>query len=442
MRAALRAVRDEAALGTRLSEVLLSLLPKGILNGWQFAAALVVGLVAFGNYGQGDQRKNSRRLFFACALATALPLWMTIWTRGLEVVAIQYALTAGLVWLGLVMERTLLDRVVELVAPDRRHVARTLFVGPAEECRAAAASAAFTATKEHSSLGFVDLHIPPAPDSCGHIVEFASLLADSGADTVVICGYLTDTNFHDVVDAALAAKCQVISVPRAIDIAGVQPQVVWKAGQALIELHRPQVAAPALFIKRIADFIGALIGLVLLSPVFALISALIKLDSPGPIFFASPRWGQRGRQIRIWKFRTMVDGALRVLDADPALRAAYDKGVKLRQDPRVTRVGLYLRRWSLDELPQLFNVFMGQMSLVGPRPKLAGEEERYGPLFGAVLGVPPGMTGLWQVSGRNDLSYEDRVNLDVDYVRRCSLILDARILLQTLPVVLRGTGAH
>src|SRR5262249_29998245 len=135
--------------------------------------------------------------------------------------------------------------------------------------------------------------------------EFAQVLDESGAEAVVICGYLPDERFHNVVDAALAAKCQVLSVPRAIGVAGVQPTVVWKRGQPLIELHRPVVAAPALFIKRVADLIASAFGLVLLSPVFGVVSILIKMDSPGPIFFGSPRWGQRGTHIRIWKFRTM-----------------------------------------------------------------------------------------------------------------------------------------
>jgi lipopolysaccharide/colanic/teichoic acid biosynthesis glycosyltransferase len=138
----------------------------------------------------------------------------------------------------------------------------------------------------------------------------------------------------------------------------------------------------------------------------------------------------------------MVNGAAGLLVEDAALRAAYAKDVKLQSDPRVTRVGKWLRRLSIDEMPQLFNVLTGDMSLVGPRPKLFGEEQKYGPLFGVVLAVPPGMTGLWQVSGRNNLSYEQRIALDVDYVRRCSLWLDAVILAKTLPVVLRGIGAR
>jgi lipopolysaccharide/colanic/teichoic acid biosynthesis glycosyltransferase len=197
-----------------------------------------------------------------------------------------------------------------------------------------------------------------------------------------------------------------------------------------------------LFVKRLVDFFAAAAGLLVLSPVFALIAVLIKLDSPGPVLFASRRWGQGGKRIGIWKFRTMVDGADLLLERDPTLLAEYIKGVKLRDDPRVTRVGRFLRRWSLDELPQLVNVLTGTMSLVGPRPKLLEEEERYGPLFPVVLAVPPGLTGLWQISGRNDRSYEDRIALDIQYVQRCSLWLDMAILLQTIPVVLRGDGAH
>jgi lipopolysaccharide/colanic/teichoic acid biosynthesis glycosyltransferase len=195
-------------------------------------------------------------------------------------------------------------------------------------------------------------------------------------------------------------------------------------------------------VKRALDLVGSALGLLALAPLFAFVAAWIKLDSPGPVFYASERWGQGGRRIRIWKFRTMVDGAHRLLETDPMLQAVYEREVKLPSDPRVTRVGQWLRRTSLDELPQLFNVLVGEMSLVGPRPKLFGEESRYGALLGNVLCVPPGMTGLWQVSGRSNRSYEERVALDVDYVRHCSLWFDLRLLIQTIPVVIRGDGAH
>jgi lipopolysaccharide/colanic/teichoic acid biosynthesis glycosyltransferase len=231
-------------------------------------------------------------------------------------------------------------------------------------------------------------------------------------------------------------------VPRAITVAGVQPTVIWYGGRPLIELNAPVVRAPALVLKRVTDFVAATIGILAISPVIILLALLTKLDSEGPVFFGSERWGRGGRKIRIWKFRTMVNGAISALQNDPRLREAYERNVKLHRDPRVTRVGRWLRRWSLDELPQLFNVFLGEMSLVGPRPKLLGEEGRYGTMFGLVLAVPPGMTGLWQVSGRNTTSYEDRIALDVDYARRCSIWLDFTILIRTLPAVFRGVGAH
>ena len=216
MRALLRAVRDDAVLGQALSRQLTSLLPPGILNGWQFAAALFVGLVVLGNYGPGDERRNPKRLFLACALATALPLWMTIWSRGLEVAAVQYVLTTLLVWLGVVSERQLLNAVITRVRPRPSDRLSTLFVGPAEACRETTGSPAFAPDSEYRTIGYVDTHIPPAPAALGHIVDFAQVLHETRAAAVVVCGYLTDARFHDVVDAALTAGCKGLAVPRSI----------------------------------------------------------------------------------------------------------------------------------------------------------------------------------------------------------------------------------
>ncbi|MGH2403481.1 MAG: sugar transferase, partial [bacterium] len=442
MRELIRAVREGALVGGWFSQQVQAALPAGYMNGWQFASALFLGLLVLGNYGPGDRRRDPTRLFLASALAAALPLWTMLWARGPEVVLVQYGLTVVLVWLGVVAERLAIDRIIARVRNPERDAADTLFVGRTADCNVAAASPVFGGGKDYRPIGFVDLQSPAATGALGHIGDLSLLLAASGAEVVVICGLLTDQQFEQAVDASLTAGCHVLSVPRAAQVAGVHPTTVWRQGQPLVELTRPVVKASALYVKRIADFFAASVGLLILTPVFLVIAALIKLDGPGPVFFASSRWGQGGKAIRIWKFRTMVDGARNLLDNDPRLKAEYAKDVKLRTDPRVTRVGELLRRLSLDELPQLFNVLRGEMSLVGPRPKLWGEEDRYGPLFGIVLGVPPGMTGLWQVSGRNNLSYEERIALDVDYVRRCSLLLDARILLQTLPAVLGGRGAH
>src|SRR5207247_8833030 len=167
MRELVRAVRDLAVFGEGFAAPLQSALPRGILNGWQYAAALFVALFVTGTYGRGDQRRDARRLFIASALATALPLWMTIWTRGLEPVLVPYAFTALLVWAGLVAERRAIDRIVARFLPMARNAAPTLFVGPAEACRQAIASPSFARGGECRSVGFVDVHLPPAPDALG-----------------------------------------------------------------------------------------------------------------------------------------------------------------------------------------------------------------------------------------------------------------------------------
>ena len=443
MRALLRAVRDNAVLGDWLGGQLAAVLPKGILNGWQFAVALVVGLLVTGNYGPGDQRRDPRRLFLACALATSLPLWMTIWTRGLELVAVQYVVTTVMVWLGLVTQRLLLDRVVERVAPARRTAAPTLFVGPAEACRDAIGGPAFASPSEHRVLGFVDVHIPPAAEALGHITEFARVLHESGAETVVVCGYLTDARFQDVVDAALTAGCRVLAMPRAIELAGVQPTMVWRRRQPLVELSAPTLRGGQLAIKRAMDLVVAGIGLLVLSPVFVLVALLVKFDSPGPVFFRQERVGRGGRRFRIAKFRTMnLDAEARREELVARSIYADRRLFKIPDDPRITTLGRWLRQSSVDELPQLLNVLKGDMSLVGPRPPLPPEVELYEAHHYARFDVKPGITGPWQVSGRNEiLDFEQVVALETAYIREWSVWADLWLMLKTIPVVIRMRGA-
>ncbi len=173
---------------------------------------------------------------------------------------------------------------------------------------------------------------------------------------------------------------------------------------------------------------------------------LIKLDSPGPVFFRQIRIGRFGRKFPVYKFRTMVQNADQVLqdylDQSPELKLEWLTTHKLKQDPRVTRLGSLLRAWSLDELPQLWNIIIGDMSLVGPRPIVDAEVEKYGKCYELYIQVRPGLTGLWQVSGRNNTTYERRVELDEYYVRNRSLKLDLHILLKTVLVVVKKDGAY
>jgi len=197
--------------------------------------------------------------------------------------------------------------------------------------------------------------------------------------------------------------------------------------------------------KRALDIGLALVCGVLALPLLLAIVVLILLESPGGIFFAQTRVGLGGRPFKLWKFRTMVRNAeerlAEYLAVHPEMREEWDRTQKLRNDPRVTRVGRILRKTSLDELPQMWNVLRGEMSLVGPRPIVFEEVSRYGDHFSLYARVRPGFTGLWQVSGRNDTSYSQRVALDSYYVRNWSLRLDFSILARTLPLVL-GRGAY
>jgi exopolysaccharide biosynthesis polyprenyl glycosylphosphotransferase len=183
-------------------------------------------------------------------------------------------------------------------------------------------------------------------------------------------------------------------------------------------------------------------GIVLLSPLLALIAVLVKRSSPGPVFYRQQRVGKDGATFYITKFRTMVVDADTMLPDLEVRNEASGVLFKLRDDPRVTKVGRVLRRYSLDELPQLFDVLSGDMSLVGPRPPLPSEVARYGDDVRRRLLVKPGITGLWQVSGRSDLSWEDSVRLDLYYVENWSIMQDIMILVRTVRAVIRAGGAY
>lgn len=200
------------------------------------------------------------------------------------------------------------------------------------------------------------------------------------------------------------------------------------------------------FIKRVFDLVLTTIGVVLLSPVFLFLAVLIKLDSRGPVIFAHQRIGKDGKLFPCLKFRTMcVDADKKLkeyLAANPEARKEWEAEFKLKDDPRVTRVGKVLRKTSLDELPQLFNVLIGQMSLVGPRPIVTAEIPKYGPYIKDFYMVHPGITGMWQVNGRSDTTYEERVQMDSWYVRNWDVWLDIMLLWRTFRVVLQHKGAY
>ena len=194
-------------------------------------------------------------------------------------------------------------------------------------------------------------------------------------------------------------------------------------------------------LKRLVDIVGSLFGLMALFSAFGILVFLIKLDSRGPIFFVQTRVGQYGHRFKFIKFRTMKVGAhLRQWELDD-LNESGGITFKLSNDPRITRVGRFLRRTSLDEMPQFWNVLRGDMSLVGPRPPLLREVSQYNDIQKVRMTVPQGMTGLWQVRGRSNLKFDDMVDLDVHYALHASMAIDLKILLATFPTVFLGRGA-
>ena len=197
------------------------------------------------------------------------------------------------------------------------------------------------------------------------------------------------------------------------------------------------------FLKRTFDIVVSLIGLIFLSPLFLIVAIAIYIDDPGPVLFIQNRIGKGTESFRMLKFRSMVIDAEELLEAMPEEnRKEFADHFKLKDDPRITRIGRFIRKTSIDELPQLINVLLGDMSLVGPRPPLLAEREAYGRHLAAIMSVRPGVTGYWQVHGRSDIAFEERIELNEYYIAHQSIQLDLKILLETVKVVVTKEGAE
>ncbi|WP_246497939.1 sugar transferase [Natronoglycomyces albus] len=281
----------------------------------------------------------------------------------------------------------------------------------------------------------------PVPTFAGR--DVVELAAELKADTLAVCG-TSSAKPGDLRRLAWQLEGtgrDLVVAPQLTDIAGPRVHIRPVEGLPLLHVEEPTISGVSLLAKNVLDFLSSLFLLIVLSPLFAVIALAIKLDSPGPVFFRQRRVGRDGEMFRCWKFRTMY------IDAEERKAALMMENetdgllFKIKQDPRVTRVGAFLRRTSLDELPQLINVLRGEMSLVGPRPLPAEDGDFLGDVRRRLL-VRPGITGLWQVSGRSDLSWDDAVRLDLYYVDNWSLTTDLQILFRTIGVVLRSKGAY
>ncbi|GBD16446.1 UDP-glucose:undecaprenyl-phosphate glucose-1-phosphate transferase [bacterium HR26] len=304
-------------------------------------------------------------------------------------------------------------------------------------------------------IGFADVQAPAEelalaterrvvhPPYLGDLSQVTEIVRSAQVDEVIVA--LPPAHHDQILE--IVEQCRELDVafslvPDLFELALDRVQISEVAGLPLIGIKEGQIRGWNYGIKRAMDIVISLTVLILAAPLMALIALAIKLDSPGPILFRQVRVGKGGRHFILYKFRSMVDGAEQ---QQPVLQEVYGRGAllfKLRDDPRVTRVGRFLRRTSLDELPQFFNVLKGEMSVVGPRPPVPAEVAEYQDWHLQRLMVTPGLTGLWQVNGRSDLSFDEMVRLDLYYAEHWSPWLDIKLMLRTVPVILTGRGAY
>ncbi|HET9894704.1 MAG TPA: sugar transferase [Streptosporangiaceae bacterium] len=283
-----------------------------------------------------------------------------------------------------------------------------------------------------------DVPIAPGLDGVPEVVH------RFGADTVAVlaCPEMAGAKLRELAWDLEKTGTDLCVAPALLDVAGPRTTIRPTAGLPLLHLDHPEFSGVRLIIKAVFDKVFALIAIVLAAPIFALLALAIKFDDGGSVFFRQTRVGKDGNGFAVYKFRTMVPDA-EALKASLASQNQHDGLLfKIKHDPRLTRTGGFLRRWSLDELPQFLNVLAGDMSLVGPRPALPQEAAMYGDHVRRRLAVKPGMTGLWQVNGRSDLSWDESVRLDLRYVENWSFMLDLQILWKTCSAIVRGSGAY
>jgi exopolysaccharide biosynthesis polyprenyl glycosylphosphotransferase len=420
-----------------------------------FPAVWVAAMLIARNYEQrflwtGSQEFRRVAMAFLVLLAgVATVSWAfeLALTRGFVVLALP--LTAGLT----LLHRGLQRRWLQNQRRRGRFQWTTVVVG-----HRAAVTAFCDHMKRESSHGFavIGCCVPPAAVVDGAVTDDVPILGglqdvadvverfSVDAVTVLPCPELDASSLRDMTWQLERTSAQLFFAPAMLEVVSPRIQIMPVAGLPLMHIERPELRGVRRAAKEIFD--RGLAALMLLSvlPLLMALGLAIRVTSRGPVFFRQARVGRGGRAFPMLKFRTMVDGADKMHQALAVAGNHDGNGVlfKLRNDPRVTRVGRLMRRYSLDELPQLFNILRGEMSLVGPRPPLPSETALYGIDMRRRFLVKPGITGLWQVSGRSDLSWDESVRIDVAYVENWSLAFDLKILWRTIGAVVRASGAY
>jgi exopolysaccharide biosynthesis polyprenyl glycosylphosphotransferase len=445
VRTVLRGLGDSAWLGEGVARVVRTLLPHGTLPFLQLSVGVVLGLVLLGSYRSGDPRQDTRTITLGASLGVALTGWSHLWAANFDwATCVGVALAMAGLSAMLVVERSLVDSVVRRVRLSRGHPMRAVVVGATADAARALANQALSDPTEFQMMGFVDVSPDPSSDAIGSVAEIVDVIARWKVDTIVLAGSFDERTWNHLVHVADAAGCSVLTLPGTLMLQGFAPQMVWRRGVPLVQITRPGLRGHHLILKRALDLAVSFTALVCLAPALAAVAIAVKCSSRGPVLFRQVRVGRGGRTFKINKFRSMVVDAEERL-AKLKCESVYGDGrlFKMARDPRITRVGLFLRRTSLDELPQLWNVLVGDMSLVGPRPPLLSEVALYDEHHYTRFDMKPGITGPWQVNGRNRITdFEEVLRLETSYMRQWGIGKDLSILAKTLPAVLRMDGAY
>ena len=438
---------------------LLEMLPERLgFYSWVTLWAVPVWLGAMTLYRLYDRQRlfsgldEYTRVIHACTVGTIAVVVISFLDVTL-VISRGWLLLTWISSIGLVCAvRFLARRVLHIARQNGLLLTPAVVVGTNEEGRALAEQLAADPRSGMRVLGFIDsaFDLPSEPAELlsipvlGTIRDLRDLVRSYGVKEIVVASTaLHRKNLLELyrsfgedpsVEVRLSSGLfEILTTGMRVQDVGCVP---------LITPQRVRVTSLDAVLKTTLDYVGASLGLVVLGPLLLTLALLVRLDSPGPVLHRRRVLGRGGKVFDAYKFRTMVVNADQVLADSPALREAFERGYKLKDDPRVTRFGRFLRRTSLDELPQLLNVLRGEMSIVGPRMIAPDEAPRYGKWRLNLLTVKPGITGPWQVQGRGDIPYEERVRLSMHYVRNYSVWLDLAILLRTLVVVARGKGAY
>jgi exopolysaccharide biosynthesis polyprenyl glycosylphosphotransferase len=420
-------------------------------------AALLTGLLmaAYKLEGVYDQRRSAAWLdevyavFSGTLLGIALLTVIYFYYRPLVYSRLMFGYAGVLIVILLsaarLVERSILTRLYKRGIG----VARVLVVGAGEVGRTVIRNLVAQPELGYQVVGFVDDDRQKQMDGLGRIRGLGScddlprvLRQHSVDEAIITLPWQSHRRILTIINQCEQLGVRAKIVPDLFQLSLNRVSIDTINGVPLLGVKEATIQGWNLVVKRALDVVISAMALVLFSPVMLLIALLIKYDSPGPVLFRQERVGRGGRLFMLYKFRSMRQGA------DEEKRALLDRNqatgplFKLRDDPRLTRVGRWLRRLSLDELPQLCNVLRGEISLVGPRPPIPSEVEQYQDWHRRRLDVPPGMTGLWQVSGRSELTFDEMVMLDLFYAENWSLLLDFKILLRTIPTVILGTGAY